>query len=94
MKLLKSRSFAVVVLIIAIAASSFYGLSKAPKVSTPEGGMELDTHIKTSEVHQYVVDDAHILSGGTEDTIDIYNANWAKAYKSVLAVVKIGRAHV
>ena len=76
-------------LIIAIAASSFYGLSKAPKVSTPEGGMELDTHIKTSEVHQYVVDDAHILSGGTEDTIDIYNANWAKAYKSVLAVVTV-----
>ena len=51
--------------------------------------MELDTHIKTSEVHQYVVDDAHILSGGTEDTIDIYNANWAKAYKSVLAVVTV-----
>ena len=76
-------------LIIAIAASSFYGLSKAPKVSTPEGGMELDTHIKTSEVHQYVVDDAHILSGGTEDTIDIYNANWVKAYKSVLAVVTV-----
>ena len=89
MKLLKSRGLAIVVLIIAIAASSFYGLSKAPKVSTPEGGMELDTRIKTSEVHQYVVDDAHILSGGTEDTIDIYNANWAKAYKSVLAVVTV-----
>ena len=87
MKLLKSRGLAIVVLVIAIAASSFYGLSKAPKASTPEGGMELDTHIKTSEVHQYVVDDAHILSGGTEDTIDIYNANWVKAYKSVLAVV-------
>ena len=89
MKLLKSRGLAIVVLIIAIAASSFYGLSKAPRVSTPEGGMELDTHIKTSEVHQYVVDDAHILSGGTEDIIDIYNANWVKAYKSVLAVVTV-----
>ena len=89
MKLLKSRGFAILVLIAAIAASSFYGLSKAPRVPTPEGGAALDTHISTKDVSQYVVDDAHILSGSTENTIDIYNANWARDYKSVLAVVTV-----
>ena len=89
MKLLKSRGFAVFVLIAVIAASSLYGLSKAPEVRTPEGGAQLDAHIDTKDVHQYVVDDAHILSGGTEDTIDIYNANWVRDYKSVLAVVTV-----
>lgn len=89
MKLLKNRAFAIFVLIAAIAASSFYGLSKGPRISAPEGGGELDTHISTKDVSQYVVDDAHILSGGTENTIDIYNANWARDYKSVLAVVTV-----
>lgn len=38
MKFFQKRGVAIVVLILAIVASSAWGLHKAPAVSTPEGG--------------------------------------------------------
>lgn len=42
MKFFQKRGVAIVVLILAIVASSAWGLHKAPVVSTPEGGEKLD----------------------------------------------------
>ena len=42
MKFFQKRGVAIVVLILAIVASSAWGLHKAPAVSTPEGGEKLD----------------------------------------------------
>lgn len=58
MKFFQKRGVAIVVLILAIVASSAWGLHKAPAVSTPEGGEKLDPSLSTAAFTQYVRDDA------------------------------------
>ena len=48
MKFFQKRGVAIVVLILAIVASSAWGLHKAPVVSTPEGGEKLDPSLSTA----------------------------------------------
>lgn len=48
MKFFQKRGVAIVVLILAIVASSAWGLHKAPAVSTPEGGEKLDPSLSTA----------------------------------------------
>lgn len=74
-------------LILAIVASSAWGLHKAPAVSTPEGGEKLDPSLSTAAFTQYVRDDAGVLSDKTEEAIGLYNANWDKMFGSIMAVV-------
>ena len=76
MKFFQKRGVAIVVLILAIVASSAWGLHKAPAVSTPEGGEKLDPSLSTAAFTQYVRDDAGVLSDKTEEAIGLYNANW------------------
>ena len=66
MKFFQKRGVAIVVLILAIVASSAWGLHKAPAVSTPEGGEKLDPSLSTAAFTQYVRDEADILSDKTE----------------------------
>ena len=87
MKFFQKRGVAIVVLILAIVASSAWGLHKAPVVSTPEGGEKLDPSLSTAAFEQYVRDDAGVLSDKTEEAIGLYNANWDKMFGSIMAVV-------
>ena len=48
MKFFQKRGVAIVVLILAIVASSAWGLHKTPAVSTPEGGEKLDPSLSTA----------------------------------------------
>lgn len=61
MKFFQKRGVAIVVLILAIVASSAWGLHKAPAVSTPEGGEKLDPSLSTAAFEQYVRDEANVL---------------------------------
>lgn len=87
MKFFQKRGVAIVVLILAIVASSAWGLHKAPAVSTPEGAEKLDPSLSTAAFEQYVRDDAGVLSDKTEEAIGLYNANWDKMFGSIMAVV-------
>lgn len=87
MKFFQKRGVAIVVLILAIVASSAWGLHKTPAVSTPEGGEKLDPSLSTAAFTQYVRDDADVLSDKTEEAIGLYNANWDKMFGSIMAVV-------
>jgi len=87
MKFFQKRGVAIVVLILAIVASSAWGLHKAPAVSTPEGGEKLDPSLSAAAFTQYVRDDAGVLSDKTEEAVGLYNANWDKMFGSIMAVV-------
>ena len=87
MNFFQNRGVAIVVLILAIVASSAWGLHKAPAVSTPEGGEKLDPSLSTAAFTQYVRDEADILSDKTEEAVGLYNANWDKMFGSIMAVV-------
>ena len=89
MKFFQKRGVAIVVLILAIVASSAWGLHKAPAVSTPEGGEKLDPSLSAAAFTQYVRDEADILSDKTEEAIGLYNANWDKMFGSIMAVVTV-----
>lgn len=89
MKFFQKRGVAIVVLILAIVASSAWGLHKTPAVSTPEGGEKLDPSLSTAAFTQYVRDDAGVLSGKTEEAVSLYNANWDKMFGSIMAVVTV-----
>ena len=52
MKFFQKRGVAIAVLILAILASSAWGLHKAPVVSTPEGGEKLDPSLSTAAFTQ------------------------------------------
>ena len=89
MKFFQKRGVAIVVLILAIVASSAWGLHKAPVVSTPEGGEKLDPSLSTAAFEQYVRDEANVLSDKAEKAVSLYNANWDKMFGSIMAVVTV-----
>ena len=89
MKFFQKRGVAIAVLILAIVASSAWGLHKAPAVSTPEGGEKLDPSLSAAAFTQYVRDDTGVLSDKTEEAIGLYNANWDKMFGSIMAVVTV-----
>ena len=89
MKFFQKRGVAIVVLILAILASSAWGLHKTPAVSTPEGGEKLDPSLSTAAFEQYVRDEANVLSDKTEKAVGLYNANWDKMFGSIMAVVTV-----
>lgn len=88
MKLLKNRAFAAVVLIAAIVLSSLYGLSKRPEVEVPEGSAPL-TDYSTTQYESYIVDEANVLSAKTEKSLSLYNANWDRLGRCIMAVVTV-----
>ena len=89
MKFFQKRGVAIVVLILAIVASSAWGLHKAPAITTPTGGEKVDTSLSTAAFEQYVRDEANVLSDKTEKAVGLYNANWDKMFGSIMAVVTV-----
>ena len=89
MKFFQKRGVAIVVLILAIVASSAWGLHKAPAITTPTGGEKVDTSLSTAAFEQYVRDEANVLSDKTEKAVSLYNANWDKMFGSIMAVVTV-----
>lgn len=87
MKLLKSRKFACVVMLVAILAMSFYGLKNRP-VEVP-GGVKLNENLSTAYYEQFIVDEANALSKKTEKQLAIYNANWDQMAGRILSVVTV-----
>lgn len=81
MKFFKKRSVAVVVLVLAIAASCAYGLYKKP-------ADQPDVQYGT-----WLLDGAGVLSADTEQTVDSYNQKWDNAYRAVIAVATTDDIH-
>lgn len=92
MKLLKNKAVAIIIMVAAIVLSSFYGLWKKPAVLVPEGGKALDTALSTVAYEPFIVDEANVLSGQTEQRLCIYNANWDRMTGSIMAVVTVEEA--
>ena len=81
MKFYQKRSFALVVLILAVALSSFYGISKKP-AELPE-----------VKYYQWVSDASDCLSEETEKTVQDYNSAWNDKYYAVVAVAVVDDIH-
>ena len=92
MKFFEKRGVAVVVLVLAVVLSSFWGISKRPVIDVPDGGRPIDETLPTDAFEQYVVDDADILSDRTEQAVCLYNANWDKELGAIIAVVTVKNA--
>lgn len=89
MKFFQKRSVAIAVLVLAIVASSAWGLYRAPAITEDVGGVELDTSLDTTAFTQYVRDEAGILSSKTEKAVSLYNANWDRLFGGIMAVVTL-----
>ena len=87
MKLFQKKGVAILVMVLAIALASVWGLSHRPVVVTPEGGEALDTSLSTAYYREYIVDNANVLSENTEEALAVYDANWDEWSGSILAVV-------
>lgn len=81
MKFFKKRSVALIVLILAIAGASFYGISKKP------------ADLIGVSYQNWIADSAGILSGDTETTVQTYNTAWDKKYYAVVAVATVSDTH-
>ena len=87
MKLFQKKGVAILVMVLAIALASVWGISHRPVVVTPEGGEALDTSLSTAYYREYIVDNANVLSENTEEALAVYDANWDEWSGSILAVV-------
>ena len=92
MKFFQKRGVAIAVMVLAIVASSVWGLSKKPAIEILDGGKELDQTLSTAAFTPYIVDEANVLSAKTEDAIALYDANWDQMAGSILAVVTVRSA--
>ena len=77
MKFYQKRSVALVVLILAILGASVYGYVKKP-APLPE-----------VEFQHWICDEANLLDGETEQTINDYNSKWNNDYYAVVAVAAV-----
>lgn len=77
MKIFRNRAVAWLVLVLAIAASCLWGLHKKP-ADVPE-----------VRYYQWICDEAGLLDGETEKTVEQYNAAWDDRYRAVIAVASV-----
>ena len=77
MKFYQKRSFALVVLILAIIGSGVYGISKKP-AALPE-----------VSYYNWICDEAGLLDQETRQTIQDYNTAWNEQYYAVVAVAAV-----
>lgn len=77
MKFFQKRGVAIAVMVIAIVASSVWGLSKKP------------ASLPNVQYEQWIYDGAGLLSASTEQTIEQYNAKWDNAYYALCAVATV-----
>lgn len=89
MKFFKKKGVAITVMVLAILLSSAYGICRRPAAPDAQGGVRLDQSLSTAAFTQYMVDQADILSGKTEDMVSLYNANWDQMAGCIMAVVTV-----
>ena len=77
MKFFQKRGVAITIMVIAIVASSVWGLSKKPAT------------LPNVQYEQWIYDGAGLLSASTEQTIEQYNAKWDNAYYALCAVATV-----
>lgn len=77
MKFYQKRSFALIVLIAAVALAAFYGISRKPAA------------LIDVKLYNWVADTANILSEDTEAVVDRYNTAWDDKYVAVTAVATV-----
>ena len=92
MKFFQKRGVAIAVVVLAIALSCVWGLSKKPAVEILNGAQPLDESLPTAAFAPYIIDQANVLSSKTEDAIALYDANWDQMAGSILAVVTVKSA--
>lgn len=92
MKFFQKRGVAIAVLVLAIVASSAWGLHKAPAITENVSGVELDTSLDTSYYRSFVCDEADILSDRAEEAASLYNANWDSLFGGIMAVVTVEKS--
>ena len=92
MKFFQKRGVAIAVMVLAIALSCVWGLSKKPAVEILNGAQPLDESLPTAAFAPYIIDQANVLSSKTEDAIALYDANWDQMAGSILAVVTVKSA--
>lgn len=80
MKFFKNRAVAIVILVLAIIGSSFYGLSKKPQPAAELIGVSY---------RQWIADEAGLLSDSTEQTLRQYNDQWDAQYYAIVAVATV-----
>ena len=87
MKFFQKRGVAVVLTLVMIVAALGIGFARGGDPETKPQNVGLDTSIDYYEFAGLIWDEADVLSDDQERDIAIYNANWAKRYDSVIAVV-------
>lgn len=92
MKLFQKRGVAIAVMVLCVLAAIAWGQVKKPSVELLEGAQPLDMSLPTGSYTRYIVDEANVLSGKTEEAIARYNANWDQMAGSILAVVTVRSA--
>lgn len=78
MKLFKSSAVALVVLVLVLAAGSVYGISRKP--------IEV-------QYHQWIADDAGVLTESTREMLQNYNTQWDSRYHAAIAVAAVDGTH-
>ena len=90
MKFLQKTWFAWLLTALMIVAAVGIGQAKGRQpepLST--GSTALDRSLSTSEYDKYIWDEAGVLSNKNEESICLYNANWAQRYDSIIAVAAV-----
>ena len=84
MKFFKKRSVAWVVLVLAVAAGVWIGFARKDHFLAKQ-----PTELLEVQYRQWICDDADLLSSGTEQLIEQYNADWDERYYAVVAVATV-----
>ena len=94
MKVLQKRPVAILLAAVMILAAIGIGQARKPGGSTSGAAPEpaLDTTLDTGYVHQFIYDQAGLISSAAEKEIDVYNANWDARYNSVVALAAVDTA--
>ena len=84
MKFFKKHSVAWAVLVLAVAASVCIGFARKDHFLAKQ-----PTELLEVQYRQWICDDADLLSSGTEQLIEQYNADWDERYYAVVAVATV-----
>jgi len=90
MKLFQKTWFAWLLTALMIVAAVGIGQAKGRQpepLST--GSTALDRSLSTQQFADYIWDEAGVLSNKKEESICLYNANWAQRYDSIIAVAAV-----
>lgn len=95
MKLFQKRGFAVFAAMVMVCIGIYAGYTHSPMMAlgnTPPSQNQstaLNKSINTSEVDDFLWDEADVLSSSVETDIAIYNANWNQRYGCIIAVAAV-----